>query len=295
MHANQIEVTPTTVTRLVRDQFPQWAGLPVSEVPSHGTVNAIFRVGTDLVARLPIEGGEVALRRLELEHEMEAARRLQSVSSVATPEPVAQGEPAADYPLPWSVYRWVPGSIAGDTDVADSPGFAEQLAAFVHAVRSMPTGGRTFRGARRGGRLDQHDDDVASGLHRSSGMIDTVALAVLWDRLRSTPRTDADTWTHGDLMPGNLLSLEGDLSGVIDVGQLGVADPALDLQPAWNLFTPTARAAYRDALACDEDEWERGKGWALAQAIGCLWYYRETNPVMSRTAHRTLQALLDAG
>ena len=55
------------------------------------------------------------------------------------------------------------------------------------------------------------------------------------------------------------------------------------------------RDAYRAALACDDDEWDRGKGWALAQAIGCLWYYRETNPVMSQTAHRTLQALLDAG
>jgi aminoglycoside phosphotransferase (APT) family kinase protein len=85
------------------------------------------------------------------------------------------------------------------------------------------------------------------------------------------------------------------LCGVIDVGQLAVADPALDLQPAWNLFTPRPRGAYREALGCEEDEWERGKGWAFAQAIGCLWYYRETNPVMSRTAHRTLQALLDAG
>jgi aminoglycoside phosphotransferase (APT) family kinase protein len=293
MHANQIEVTTATVRRMVHDQFPRWADLPVSEVTSHGTVNAIFRVGTELVARFPIQGGDVESGRIELLREMDAARRLLSLSPVATPEPVAVGEPGADYPLHWSVYRWVPGSVASDTDAAHAPRFAEQLADFVRAVRSLPTGGRTFQGTRRGGRLAEHDEYVATGLRRSSGLIDTVALADSWARLRSTPRTDADTWTHGDLMPANLLVLDGGLSGVIDVGQLAVADPALDLQPAWNLFTHAARATFREALACDDDEWERGKGWAFAQAIGCLWYYRETNPVMSRTAHRTLQALLD--
>ena len=294
MHADQLEVTAATVSSLVRHQFPEWAGLPVREVPSHGTVNAIFRVGPDLVARLPLQDAEVEAQRGELLREMDAARRLLAASTVATPEPVALGEPGPGYPLPWSVYRWVPGSIAQGTSAADTSRFAEQLAAFVLALRSSPTGGRTFRGTRRGGQLTQHDDSVATGLRRSQGLIDTVALADLWDRLRRTPRSDPDTWTHGDLMPGNLLVVGHDLSGVIDVGQLAVADPALDLQPAWNLFTPDARGAYRQALECDDDEWDRGRGWALAQAIGCLWYYRETNPVMSRTAHRTLQALLDA-
>lgn len=294
MHENQIEVTPTTVTRLVREQFPSWRGLPVRAVTSHGTVNAIFRIGAELVARLPIEHGDVAARRTALLGEMDAARRLRSVSPVAVPEPVALGEPGAGYPLPWSVYRWVPGAVAGDTGAADSPRFAEQLADFVRAVRSLPTEGRTFRGTERGGLLTQHDDTIATGLHRSSALIDTLGLAQLWKGLRATPRTEPDSWTHGDLMPGNLLVGETALTGVIDVGQLAVADPALDLQPAWNLFTPGARAAFRTALGCEDDEWDRGKGWAFAQAIGCLWYYRETNPVMSRTAHRTLQALLDA-
>ena len=301
MHANQIEVTPATVARLVSQQFPAWARMPVRAVTSHGTVNAIFRIGPDLVARLPIEAGdtgdagEVEARRAELLGEMDAALRLLTVSPVAVPEPLALGEPGADYPLPWSVYRWVPGVAAEDTRAAHSPRFAEQLAGFVGAVRSLATDGRTFQGTRRGGQLARHDTYVRRGLDRSAGLIDINGLAALWERLRRTPLAPADSWTHGDLMPGNVLVGEGGLSGVIDVGQLAVADPALDLQPAWNLFTPAARDAYREALACDDDEWDRGKGWALAQAIGCLWYYRETNPVMSQTAHRTLQALLDAG
>ena len=293
MHENQIEVTPAMVTQLICAQFPQWTDLPLSQVASHGTVNALFRIGTELVARLPIERGDVETKRVELMSEMDAARRLLPVSPVATPEPVAMGEPDADYPLPWCVYRWIPGAIASQTDAASAPRFAEQLAGFVRAVRSLPTQGRSFHGTRRGGVLTQHDAYVTTGLQRSRGMIDTQALANLWDRLRATPHAYSATWTHGDLMPGNMLAGDHNLTGVIDVGQFGVADPALDLQPAWNFFTPPARAAFRRALGCDDNEWDRGKGWAFAQAIGCLWYYRETNPVMSETAHHTLQALLD--
>ena len=278
---------------MLHTQFPQWANLPVAEVSSAGTVNALYRVGSDLVARLPLQRGDPEAKRAELLDESDAAERLLAVSPVPTPRPVAMGEPMDPYPLPWCVYRWVPGTVAEDTDAAGSHRFAAQLAGFVHAVRALPTQGRTFQGTRRGGLLTQHDDFVATGLRRSSGMIDTDALDAVWSRLRETPRATSQVWTHGDLMPGNLLVHGEDLAGVIDVGQLGVADPALDLQPAWNLMTPDARQTYRQVLGCDDEEWDRGRGWAFAQAIGCLWYYRDSNPVMSRTAHRTLQALLD--
>lgn len=152
-----------------------------------------------------------------------------------------------------------------------------------------------FTGSGRGGVLIDHDGYVERGLARSRSFIDTDALGRLWADLRTTPRADPDAWTHGDLMPGNLLADGDRLVGVIDVGQFDVADPALDLQPTWNLMGPRARSAFRSALGCDDDEWQRGKGWAFAQAIGCLWYYRETNPVMSQTARHTMEALLADG
>ena len=137
-----------------------------------------------------------------------------------------------------------------------------------------------------------HDDYVAAGLAQAHDLVDTTALARLWAQLRTTPRSEPDAWTHGDLMPGNLLVTDGRLVGLLDVGGVAVADPALDLMPAWNLMTARSRLAFRATVEVEQAAWDRGRGWALAQAIGCLWYYRETNPVMSRTAHRTLTALL---
>lgn len=294
MHEGQLDVTVTLVEGLVREQFAEWGGLPVRAVPSHGTVNALFRIGDELVARLPILPGEPAVLQQELEDEAAAARRLHAMSPYPTPEPVAIGAPAPGYPQPWAVQTWIDGTIAYDADVAGSTGFAEDLARFVLALRAAPTEGRVFTGSWRGGVLTSQDGYVADGLERSRGMIDVDALARLWADLRTTPRTEPDAWTHRDLMPGNLLVKDGRLAGVIDVGTFTVSDPAMDLQPAWNLLDPTARAAFRTALGSDDDEWRRGMGWAFAQAIGCLWYYVETNPVMSRTAHHTLTALLKA-
>ena len=294
MHEGQLDVTVALVEGLVKEQFPDWSGLAVRAVVSHGTVNAVFRIGDGLAARLPIQPGEAADVRRELEGEAEAARRLHAMSPYPTPEPVAIGEPTAGYPLPWAVQTWVDGTIAYDAEVAGSSAFAEDLARFVLALRAQPTEGRVFTGPWRGGLLTSQDGWVADCLERSRGMIDVDALTKLWADLRTTPRTEPDAWTHRDLMPGNLLAENGRLAGVIDVGMFTVSDPAMDLQPAWNLFDPTARAAFRTALGSDEDEWRRGMGWSFAQAIGCLWYYVDTNPVMSRTAHQTLTALLEA-
>ncbi|MGW6280585.1 aminoglycoside phosphotransferase family protein [Kribbella sp. NPDC055071] len=294
MHAGQLDVTTDLVSLLVGSQFPAWKGLAIRAVPSPGTVNALFRIGDGLVARFPIQPGSPDRIRKELEDEAHAARRLHAISPYPTPEPIAIGSPGAGYPLPWAINSWLDGQNAYDADVAGSTPFAADLARFVLALRAAPTEGRVFGGSWRGGVLTSQDQYVADGLERSRGMIDVDALARLWAELRTTPRTEPDVWTHRDLMPGNLLVADGRLAGVIDVGTFTVSDPAMDLQPAWNLLNAEARSALRAAIGSDDSEWRRGMGWAFAQAIGCLWYYVETNPIMSRTAHHTLSALLTA-
>ena len=48
----------------------------------------------------------------------------------------------------------------------------------------------------------------------------------------------------------------------------------------------------RDQLGSDDPEWARGKAWAFEQAMGLVWYYAETNPLMSALGRRTLERLL---
>lgn len=92
-----------------------------------------------------------------------------------------------------------------------------------------------------------------------------------------------------------LLVSDGRLAGIIDVGGLGPADPALDLVGAWHLLDAGPRQLLREDLRCDELEWARGKAWAFEQAMGAVWYYVESNPSMSRMGRRTLERITADG
>ncbi|WP_433732074.1 aminoglycoside phosphotransferase family protein [Actinoplanes sp. CA-051413] len=293
MHADQVDISPAEIAGLVAAQFPQWRDRPVRPVTSHGTVNALFRLGDDLVARVPLRPSAAADRRDELTHEQEQAERLAAHLPLAVPEPVALGAPGAGYPGWWTVYRWIPGETASHHTIGDPAAFARELAGFVTALHAVDTGGRTWNGLTRGGPLAGQDDDVQRALAESSQLVDTVRLADIWARCRDAEPAATDVWLHADLMPGNLLVRDGHLAAVIDLEAVCVGDPAVDLMPAWNLLPASARDVYRQALGVDDAGWARGTGWAIVQAIVALPYYVDTNPVMAATARETLTAILD--
>jgi aminoglycoside phosphotransferase (APT) family kinase protein len=293
MHAGQVDVSVETVTRLVAEQFPEWSALRIASVSSAGTVNAIFRLGDDLCARFPLVAEDVVTVRQRLEAEEQAARALAGRTRFSTPEPVAMGEPDADYPMPWLVQTWIPGRDATVDDPGASFRFAEDLAEFIAAVRGIDTRGRPFAGTGRGGDLHAHTAWMETCFTQSAGLLDVPRLRALWTRLRDLPRSGGpDLMTHGDLIPGNVLVKGGRLTGVLDVGGLGPADPALDLVCAWHLLDREPRKTLRQALDCDDLEWARGQAWAFEQAMGVVWYYATSNPTMSDMGRRTLDRIL---
>ena len=100
------------------------------------------------------------------------------------------------------------------------------------------------------------------------GLVDTDALAAVWDAAHAAPAWDRPpVWVHGDPAPANLLTVDGRLSAVIDFGTLAVGDPAVDLIAAWQSVPAAARDAFRDELAVDDATWARGRGWGLAAVL----------------------------
>lgn len=292
MHPGQIDVPVAAVRRLVAAQFPAWAALPVTPVVSAGTVNAVFRIGGHLAARFPLVPGPPDEVRATLVREQEAAGELAGRTRFPTPEPVAIGEPGEGYPMPWAVQTWLDGVAADVDDPGGSTAFAEDLAEFVAGVRAIDTRGRAFAGGGRGGDIASHQEWVTLSLDRSEGLLDVPPLRALWRELRDLPRVSPDVMAHGDLIAGNVLVVAGRLAGVLDVGGLGPADPALDVGGAWHLLDRGPRQAFREALAVDDLTWARGRAWAFVGAIGGAWYYVTSNPVMSDAARRTLARLL---
>jgi aminoglycoside phosphotransferase (APT) family kinase protein len=238
MHPGQLAVSPAVVETLIAEQFPQWTGLPIQSVSGAGTVNAVFRVGEHVVARFPLEPSEdIETVRQALELEAAAAEGLRGRTPVTTPTPLGIGQPGVGYPLPWSVYTWLPGDPATADSCSQCDSFATDLAGFIKAVRTIDTRGRTYDGTGRGGDLGSHDGWIELCLSNSEGLLDVPSLRSIWDQIRLLPRGEApDVMNHGDLIPPNILTLDGRLAGVLDVGGFKAADPALDLVSAWHLL-----------------------------------------------------------
>jgi aminoglycoside phosphotransferase (APT) family kinase protein len=267
MHADDVETDAALMRRLLAGQFPQWAALAIEPVESYGTDHAIYRLGDELAARLPRIGwatGQAAKEALWLP-------RLAPHLPLAVPVPVAMGRPAEGYPFDWSVCTWLPGDTANGT-LADLERAAVDVAAFVMALRGIDTtGAPSRRRGSRGGPLAEHDEAVRRSIAALGDRIDGGAALRSWqESLDAAVWEGPEVWVHGDLLPGNLLVVDGRLSGVIDFGGLGVGDPACDLQPAWNVFAGRSRERFRAELAVDDASWLRGRGWALCQAVVAL-------------------------
>ena len=284
-HRDEILTDAGLVTRLLAGQFPQWADLPLDPVQSAGTDNAIYRLGDDMAVRLP----RIHWAIRQVDKEQRWLPRLAPHLPLALPVPLRMGEPGEGYPFPWAVYEWLPGESADGT-LPDLDRAAVDLAGFVRALRAVNTNDAPpRRPGGRGGPLAERDADVRRCVAQLGNRIDGATALRSWERSLAAPDWDgADVWIHGDLLPGNLLVVDGRLSAVIDFGGLTVGDPACDLLPAWNLFAGNSRRIFLEELAADEAARLRGRGWALSQALIALPYYWETNPGIVRQALRAL-------
>ena len=262
----RIAVDAEQVRRLVADQFPQWAGLPVRPLPNGGWDNWTFHLGSRMSVRLP-SASEYALA-VDKEHQWLPA--LAPLLPLPIPAPLAKGEPGAGYPYSWSIYQWLDGEPASADRIADPVRFALDLAEFLAALQSVDTTGGPRPGPHnwyRGGTLRTYDGQAQRALTTLDGHVDVNLAREIWQRALAARSDGEDSWFHGDVAPGNLLLNDGELAAVIDFGTCGVGDPACDLAIAWTLLTADGRQAFRNRLSVDEATWARGRGWALWKTL----------------------------
>lgn len=287
MHDGEADIDAGLVRQLVAAQFPELTGLAVTGFSSTGTVNAVYRLGDQLYARLPRLPRYVR----DLEREWQWLPKLAPGLTLQVPEPIALGQPTNEYPLTWAVYRWIDGLPYADELIDDERQAALDLARFVTELRrATPVPGVPPAGRKP---LAELDAGTRASIAKAADVIDAPAALAAWESARRAPTWDGQpVWIHSDLLRPNLLVAGGRLRAVIDFGGVGLGDPAADVIPAWAVFGPAGRAAFRDALAVDDSTWNRARGIALHQAVALIPYYAVSNPTFAALGQRTVEQVL---
>ena len=175
----RMDIDATLVRRLVAAQFPQWAHLPVAPVEFDGLDNRSFRLGADMLVRLPSAEAYAA----QVEKEQRWLPVLAPRLPLEIPVPLAMGGRGDGYPWNWSVYRWLDGEVARTERIHDLTDFATTLARFLAALQQIdpadgpPPGAHNFF---RGGPLATYDEETRGAIAALESRIATGAATAVW-------------------------------------------------------------------------------------------------------------------
>lgn len=299
LHEHEVEISESIVLSLLETQRPEWAELPMARAGA-GTDNVLYRLGDDLLVRVP----RTPDKARSLIKELHWLPRLAPHLTCATPKSIYRGEPTTQFPLVWAIYRWIDGQTVGLDSVHDWAALGADLAAIVQQLQSVDLMGATATGefdsdrARRlqGGPRWGHAKQVAKDFDSCRAIVgadtDLKTLQKMWLAALELPEPSGPhVWLHSDLKPENLLTQDGRLSAVIDFGGLSIGFPEAEHVALWDLPT-TARQTYRDVLKVDDDTWKRAQARAIAGSLTGILYYWRAWPAFASECQARLQRIL---
>ena len=261
----------------VRDAIGTQAGLACTSVEAVGCCwdNAAFLVDGEWLFRF-------AQRRIAiplLDREWQVMPRLAPRLSLPVPRPQWFGRVGE-----WSFlgYPRISGLPASDFEIDDTLRFelARPLGKFLRTLHDQPTHDLPVDPDLLG-RFDiamRHPRAVAM-LEECDSSIDVAGLRHILDAV--DPRPAPTVLSHGDLYSRHLLIDQGQLSGVIDWGDVCLAEPAHDLSLAYCFLPINARQEFFAAYgSITPGTASRSRFRAICHALHVYQYARSIGDVM---------------
>lgn len=282
---SEFEIDATLVYRLLRSQHPDLAHLPIRLLDS-GWDNVMFRLGDQWSVRLPRR--EVA--GLLILNEQTWLPVIADHLPISVPTPYRLGKPALGYPWRWSVLPWLTGIPADQEEPCSNQ--AKRFGSFLKSLHKSAPDDAPLNPV-RGVPLNQRAaavEDRMQHLEIRTNLI-TQNIKDAWNLALSIPIDSPAKWLHGDLHPRNILVENGEITGIIDWGDITSSDIATDLAAIWMLFsTPNA---HREALAAygpiSDATLHRAKGWAILFGVILLDTGLIDNPRYAVMGEKILQ------
>ncbi|MGQ3889957.1 aminoglycoside phosphotransferase family protein [Legionella sp. CNM-1927-20] len=262
------------VQSLIEEQFPEWQHLSIIPVEKSGWDNRTFHLGKELSIRLPSSEQYSPQILKEFKWLPHLAKNV--IYQVTLP--LALGKPSNSYPWYWSINRWIEGDTVTSASILDINNFAKELGHFLYEFEKADATGGPVAGAHnfyRGGQLSVYDEEMRHALKNIQDNSLKLLIQRIWEQALSSYWEKSPVWVHGDLACNNILVKKGQLTAVIDFGQLAIGDPACDLVIAWNFFDPESREIFRTSVNLDKNTWIRAMGWALWKTV--CWPIEDTD------------------
>ena len=263
----EMEIDEALVRTLLVEQQPDLAGLPLRHIDA-GWDNALWRVGDDLIVRLPRRSFAVGLTLNEQRWLPVIADSL----PLPVPRPVRVGVPSTAFPWPWSVVPYLRGTPGDVCALTDGPGAAWQLATFLRALHVPAPSDAPLNSLRGSVPVGTRADDFERLLVKVGTEVEPRPLRAIWNAgVAASGRQGPPVWLHADLHPANVLTDRGTLVGIVDFGDMCSGDRANDLAAAWIMLPDGAVEAFFDFYGgIDRDTELRARAWAALLALMLL-------------------------
>jgi len=274
-------ITVDLVARLVAEQFPQWADLPIRPAEVDGWDNTTFRLGETMSVRVP----SADKYALQVDKEQRWLQVLAPQLPLPIPLPLGRGRPSPTLRRPWSVYSWLEGEPLRSQSRVDTVALAEGLAGFLGALYACtPAGPRPgAHSFQRGSHVSVWDDHVEANLRTLQDVVEVAAVREVWSAALAALPEMSPVWVYGDITGTNLLVRDSRLAAVLDFGCSAYGDPACDLTIAWTFLAGAARDRFVAGVPVAPSAWARARGWALWKALNHL-VHEQTEPGRGRRA-----------
>jgi aminoglycoside phosphotransferase (APT) family kinase protein len=261
-----ITLTEAMARSLIEEQFPELAPVRIAEM-GEGWDNQVYLVNDGVIFRFPRR--KVAVSCLVVENRV--LPHIVGRLPVAVPEPRFLGQPSQPYPYPFTGYPLITGKPAHQVHLSGTNciKLVQDLGECLRILHHIPVAEAVAYGAERDalGRMD-----LSTRVAKCYDYLDTAMRYQLVDKdfsiidvIQALPRsldaTSRSTLVHGDLNFRNFLVNDvGQLSGIIDWGDLHIGHPSLDVAVIAGLL-PAGEHHYFFDVYGDVDE----ELWALAR------------------------------
>ncbi len=288
----EIELDEAGVRALLGAQFPD-VSLGGLAPFATGWDNALWVTGEGIAFRFPRRGIAIG----GVEREIAVLPALALLLPLPIPVPAWIGEPSEAYPWPFFGARLIAGREIADVDTGGArPALGAALGGFLRALHEPVVLDALGTGLPRDpmGRAD-----MAVRVPRTRDRLAALEGAGLWsvppdtdellDAAERLSPSDGAALVHGDLHVRHVLLDDGGVpSGVIDWGDLCVADPAVDLALYWSVLDGGGRQAFRAAYGdarLTEERLLRARVLALFLDAALATYAHDTGnaPLLAAT------------